>query len=70
VAQIFVEGFGGDGLYTYTWEGQVKGGPTPNSMVFEVKSASSGIAIVGEVGVKSAGETAEVELFVRAPFCN
>jgi hypothetical protein len=70
VAQIFVEGHGGDGLYTYTWEGQVKGGPTPNSMVFEVKSATGGIAIVGEAAVSSAGQTAEVELYVRAPICH
>jgi hypothetical protein len=69
VAQIFVEGHGGDGLYTYTWEGLTKGGPTPNSMVFEVKSASKGIAIVGEAAATSAGQTAEVELYVRAPNC-
>ncbi len=69
VAQIFVEGHGGDGLFTYSWEGQVKGGPTPNSMVFEVKSASKGIAIVGEATVSSAGKTAEVKLYVRAPTC-
>ncbi len=69
VAQIFVEGYGGDGIYTYSWEGQVKGGPTPSSMVFEVKSASRGIGIVGEAAVTSAGQTAEVELFVAAPKC-
>jgi hypothetical protein len=69
VAQIFVQGSGGDGQYTYAWEGQVKGGPTPSSMVFEVKSASQGIAIVGEASATSAGQTAEVELWVRAPEC-
>jgi hypothetical protein len=38
-------------------------------MVFEVKSASQGIAIVGEASATSAGQTAEVELWVRAPEC-
>ncbi len=70
VATIFVEGHGGDCLYTYSWENQVKGGPTPNSMTFEVRSASRGIAIVGEAAVTSAGQTAEVELHVRAPRCH
>lgn len=69
VAQIFVEGRGGDGLYTYTWEGQKQAGPTPDSMVFEVKSASRGIAIVGEAAVNSAGQVAKVDLFVPAPKC-
>jgi hypothetical protein len=38
-------------------------------MVSEVKSASKGIAIVGEAAATSAGQTAEVELYVRAPNC-
>jgi hypothetical protein len=69
VAKIFVEGFGGDGLYIYAWERQVQGGPTPNSMVFEVKSASKGIAIVGEVSVSSAGQTVKVGRHVPPPKC-
>jgi hypothetical protein len=69
MAQIFVEGRGGDGLYTYSWEGQKMAGPTGRSATFEVRSASRGIAIVGEAAVTSGGQTAEVELFVRAPTC-
>jgi hypothetical protein len=69
VAQIFVEGQGGDGLYTYLWEGQVKGGPTPKSMVFEVKSASKDIAIVGQAAVISGGQTVKVGLYVKHPNC-
>jgi hypothetical protein len=68
-AKIFVEGHGGDCSYTYSWENQVKGGPTPNSMTFEVKSATWGIAIVGEAAVTSGEETAEVELHVPPPVC-
>jgi hypothetical protein len=69
VATIFVEGHGGDCHYTYSWEGRVLGRPTPDSMTFEVDSATWGIAIVGEAAVTSAGQTAEVELHVRAPKC-
>jgi hypothetical protein len=70
VATIFVAGHGGDCSYTYSWENQVKGGPTPDSMTFEVRSASRDIAIVGEAAVTSAGQTAEVELYVRHPRCH
>ncbi len=68
-ATIFVEGRGGDCQYTYAWERQIKGGPTPGSMTFEVKSASRGIAIVGEASVTSTGQTAVVKLHVRPPDC-
>jgi hypothetical protein len=69
VAIIFVQGHGGDGRYIYSWEGQVKGGPTASSMTFEVRSSGWGTAIVGEVAVTSAGQTAEVELYVPHPVC-
>jgi len=68
-ATIFVQGHGGDCMYTYAWERQVKGGPTPNSMTFELKSASRGIAIVGEASVTSAGQTVVVGLHVSPPSC-
>jgi hypothetical protein len=69
VARMYVEGFGGDGLYTYAWEGQVQGGPMPGSLVFEVRSASRGVAIVGQVTVTSAGQTVKVGRHVPAPQC-
>ncbi len=66
-ATIFVEGHGGDCRYTYNWERQVQGGPTSGSMTFEVKSASRGIAIVGEVSVISGGQTVVVGLHISPP---
>jgi hypothetical protein len=66
-AKIYVQGYGGDCKYTYAWERQTQGGPTPNSMTFEIKSASRGIAIVGEASVTSAGQTAVVGLHVSPP---
>jgi hypothetical protein len=62
-ATIFVAGHGGDCLYTYGWEDQEKGGPTPGSMTFEVSSAGFG-AIVGEASVTSAGQTQLVGLYI------
>ena len=69
VATIFVEGHGGDCLYTYSWEGQAKGGPIGNSMTFEVFSAGWNTAIVGKAMVTSAGQTAEFGLYVPHPDC-
>ena len=68
-AKIYVQGRGGDGQYTYAWEGQVKGGPMPGSLTFEIQSAGWTTAIVGEVSVTSAGQTDKVKLFVRHPRC-
>jgi hypothetical protein len=68
-ATIFVEGHGGDCQYTYAWERQTKGGPTSNSMTFEVKSAGYGNAIVGEASVTSGGQSVKVGLYVPAPRC-
>jgi hypothetical protein len=69
VAKIFVEGHGGDGLYTYAWDGKKMGGPTSRSLVFEVESAGWSTAIVGGATATSGGKTVEVELFVPHPKC-
>ena len=68
-ATVFIEGHGGDCRYTYAWERQVKGGPLPVSMTFEVKSAGYGTAIVGEASVTSAGQTVVVGLHIPPPSC-
>jgi hypothetical protein len=66
-AMVFVEGRGGDCRYTYAWERQVQSDPMPGSMMFEVKSASRGSAIVGEASVTSGGQTVVVGLHIPAP---
>jgi len=66
-ATIFVEGRGGDCRYTYNWERQLQGGPTFGPMTFEVRSASRGIAIVGEASVISGGQTVVVGLHISPP---
>lgn len=69
VATIFVQGHGGDCQYTYGWEGQVRGGPTPQSMTFEVHSAGWHTAIVGQAFASSAGQTVKRGLFIPHPVC-
>jgi hypothetical protein len=69
VATIFVEGLGGDCVYTYAWEGEVKGGPISTSMTFDVPSSGFGSAIVGTASVTSAGATVSADVFVPAPDC-
>jgi hypothetical protein len=66
-ATIFVEGHGGNCQYTYAWERQVQGGPTADSMTFEIKSASRGTAIVGQASVTSGGQTVVVGLHISPP---
>jgi hypothetical protein len=68
-ATVFVQGRGGNCRYTYAWERGARGGPTSDSMTFEVRSASKGIAIVGEASATSAGQTARVKLHVTPPKC-
>jgi hypothetical protein len=67
-ATIYVRGYGGDCSYTYAWEGQTKGGPTPNAMTFELKSNHG--AMVGVASVTSAGQTARVGLYIPRPDCD
>lgn len=64
-ATVLVRGHGGDCLYTYAWERQVKGGPTSGPLTFEL--TSTGGAMVGEASVSSAGQTAKVGLYIPPP---
>jgi hypothetical protein len=68
-ATIYAKGSGGDCQYTYAWERQVKAGPTPTAVTFELTNRNRG-AMVGEVSVTSAGQTAKVGLYIRPPDCH
>jgi hypothetical protein len=68
-AIIYARGYGGDCRYTYAWERQVKAGPTSNAVTFELTNRNRG-AMVGEVSVTSAGQTARVGLYIRPPDCH
>ncbi len=66
-ATIFVQAYGGDCMYTYAWQGEVKGGPMPGPLTFQVNHVDRTAPIVGTVSATSAGETVEVGLFIRTP---
>jgi hypothetical protein len=67
-ATIFVGGRGGDCLYTYAWEGEVKGGPMSGPMTFEIYQVDRFAPIIGTALVTSTGETVGVGLFIKPPF--
>jgi hypothetical protein len=66
-ATIFIQGHGGDCLYTYSWEGEVKAGPIPGPVTFDVHQTDLFAVIMGTASVTSAGETVEAGLFLRLP---
>jgi hypothetical protein len=65
-ARVYVRGIGGDCRYTYSWEQQIKGGPTPGQMTFDLHSTVFG-AMVGYASASSAGQVARVGLYIRPP---
>jgi len=66
MAKMYARAYGGDCQYSYGWERQVERGPTADAVTFEVTNPQRG-AMVGEVFVTSAGETATVGLYIRPP---
>jgi hypothetical protein len=66
-ATIFIQGHGGDCLYTYAWEGEIKAGPIPGPVTFDVHQTDLFAVIMGTASVTSAGETVEAGLFLRLP---
>ena len=65
---VFIEGHGGNGVYTYYWNGERVAGPTRESYTFEVHSTGGAIIGTGKV-VSGDGQVVERELFIRAPDC-
>jgi len=65
---VYIEGHGGNGVYTYYWNGERIAGPTSGSHVFEVHSTGGAIIGTGKV-VSGDGQTIEEELFIREPDC-
>ena len=64
-ATIFVQGHGGDCMYTYSWEGEIKGGPMSDSMTFIIQQTEPLAIIMGTASVASAGQTVEVGLYLK-----
>jgi hypothetical protein len=65
---VYIEARGGDGTYTYYWEGEVIGGPTSDGILFKVDGTQT--AVVGTWSVLSGdGMRAEDQFYVGAYDC-
>jgi len=65
---VFMEGRGGNGVYTYYWKDELVAGPTSGSITFEVHS--SGGAIIGIARVESGdGQVVTKEFYVPGIDC-
>jgi hypothetical protein len=66
---VFIEGHGGNGVYTYYWDGERIAGPTSESYSFEISSMGGGAVIgVGKV-VSGDGQEITRELYIRVADC-
>ncbi|RMG89512.1 MAG: hypothetical protein D6706_21230 [Chloroflexi bacterium] len=66
---VYMHGQGGNGRYTYYWENEYKGGPTNESITFEV-SARNNNTVIGTGKVTSDdGQTITKPLFIPPPAC-
>ncbi|MCX7681296.1 MAG: transglycosylase SLT domain-containing protein [Anaerolineae bacterium] len=66
-ATIFIQGRGGDCLYTYAWNDEIKGGPMSTPITFEVYMPDRMGNIIGTASVTSAGQTVKRGLFISHP---
>ena len=65
-ATVYAGARGGDCSYTYSWEGRVVGGPTHESLTFELHTTTM-TAMLGKLTVMSGGQTATRYLYIRPP---
>ncbi len=65
---IYAQARGGDCRYTYAWEREPIGAVTSGPVTFDVNTRTG--AMVGEVSVMSAGQSAKRGLYVRPPSRN
>ncbi len=66
---VYIQGRGGDGVYTYYWNGEKVAGPLANEdYTFEVYSVGETIVGTGKV-VSGDGQAIEKDLLIPAPDC-
>ena len=67
--KIFMEGHGGNGSYTYYWDGNKIAGPTNGNTSFDISSV--GGAVIKKARVESGdGQVFEEDTFIAPPACN
>jgi hypothetical protein len=68
VVKICAEANGGDCMYTYFWENEIRAGPVGKGPTcFDVKVGTFAETVVGTVSVTSAGQTAKYGLYITRP---
>jgi outer membrane protein assembly factor BamD (BamD/ComL family)/uncharacterized protein YraI len=67
IRDVFMQGQGGNGTYTYFWNDELKGGPITGSITFEVRG--TGGTSNGTGRVTSGGQSVETVLFVPGITC-
>jgi len=65
---VYIQGQGGDGVYTYYWNGKKVAGPTSEAYSFEVESVEGAMIGTGKV-VSGDGQVVERKLYIRPPDC-
>jgi len=66
-ATIFIQGRGGDCMYIYAWNGEIKGGPMSTPITFDLYMPDRNGLIIGTASVTSAGETVKRGLYITPP---
>ncbi|MBX3057411.1 MAG: protein kinase [Anaerolineae bacterium] len=67
IRDVYMQGQGGNGTYTYFWNNVLMGGPTSGSVTFEVRGTGSTFNGTGRV--TSGGQSVETILFVPGITC-
>jgi serine/threonine protein kinase len=65
---VYIQGRGGNGVYTYYWNGEKVAGPIATDYTFEVESTGGAHIGTGKV-VSGNGQVVERNLYIRAPDC-
>jgi hypothetical protein len=65
---VYIQGHGGNGVYTYYWNGKKVAGPTSEDYSFEVESTGGAMIGTGKV-VSGDGQEIERKLYIRPPDC-
>jgi hypothetical protein len=66
--RVYIEGRGGNGVYTYYWNEDVLDSSISEGYTFEVHSVGAAIIGTGKV-VSGDGQTVEKELYIKVPDC-
>jgi hypothetical protein len=65
---VFIQGRGGNGVYTYYWNGEKLAGPTSETHTFEMHTTGGAMIGAGKV-VSGDGQEVERNLYIPAPDC-